>query len=511
MRSLRPIAALAALALALPAAGQVVSPGPEQTAVTIYRASGGPIEIEELGREDGLAMIRETRTLDLPAGRSRISFRGVVDTMIPQTAAVEGLPGAVAERNQDYDLLTPGALVEASVGQTVRLVRTNPRTGEVTSRPATLRAGAGGPVLEVDGRFEGLGCSGEPERLVFDRIPPNLADKPTFSVLADAPKAGRYQVQLSYLATGLGWRSDYVARIAPDGRSLDLIGWITLGNQTSASFAKAPTDVVAGRVVRDESETVAPTVRPQDLSTRCWPILHSRPAMAAPMERRVGIQDAPIGRHDIQELVVTGSIATHTDLGDYKLYTLPEPTTVASRQTKQVLFLEQKAVPFERVYVYRYDNGFADEDEEPVRAVLRLKNEKAAGLGKPLPLGVVAVMEPGPRGTAVLAGQATVRDTPIGLPMEVLLGEAMDVSVKVTVLEDEDAPGDRTVETIEAAFANDKSIPITLEYRQASSAEGFRLAGGSHPTGARNGDPTWTVRLNPGERKTLRYQVSHQD
>ena len=37
------------------------------------------------------------------------------------------------------------------------------------------------------------------------------------------------------------------------------------------------------------------------------------------------------------------ALAIQSELGDYKLYTLPEPTTVAARQTKQVAFLDQHA------------------------------------------------------------------------------------------------------------------------------------------------------------------------
>ena len=44
-------------------------------------------------------------------------------------------------------------------------------------------------------------------------------------------------------------------------------------------------------------------------------------------------------------VVVTGSrIAEEEDLGDYKLYNTPEPTTVAAYQTKQIAFLDKPDV-----------------------------------------------------------------------------------------------------------------------------------------------------------------------
>src|SRR5579862_5201621 len=113
-------------ALAWPALADVVSSGPEQVAVTVYRdapTSVARLRDEDAGDASGLAMISETRTLDLPAGRTRIRFEGVADGIIPASAAVRGLPGALVERNFDYDLLDPGSLIEKTVGGAVTIRR----------------------------------------------------------------------------------------------------------------------------------------------------------------------------------------------------------------------------------------------------------------------------------------------------------------------------------------------------------------------------------------------------
>jgi hypothetical protein len=243
------LAALA-LAFAAPAVADVVSPAPEAVTVTVYRDR--PMSAEQLRSEDdddtsGLAMITETRTVDLPAGRTRVSFEGVADEIIPASAKLEGLPGRLIEHDFDYDLLSPGALIERSLGQGVTLRRTNPKTGKVTEEAATLRSGPDGVVVvTAAGGVEALGCGAGPQALVFDHLPPGLADKPTLSVVADTPAAGRYQLKLSYLTVRMSWSADYVARLAPDERSLDLTGWLTLSNRTGDSFAGAPTSVVAG-------------------------------------------------------------------------------------------------------------------------------------------------------------------------------------------------------------------------------------------------------------------------
>ncbi|HLZ82777.1 MAG TPA: hypothetical protein VKQ54_04365, partial [Caulobacteraceae bacterium] len=323
----------------------MVSPAPAQVAVTIYRDQPMSTRaLAQLGDDDthGLALVVETRDVDLPAGRSRLRFAGVADGIVPQSAGVEGLPPRIIERNFDYDLLTPGALIAGSVGQGVQRVRTNPRTGRETREDAVIRSGPDGVVLEVAGRFEALGCGGETEKLVFDQVPAGLAPRPTLSLAIDAPRAGRYRVRLSYLTVRMDWTADYIARIAPDGRTLALTGWITLANRTGDAFENAPTEVVAGHLARVPVEIPTPEARSVD--TRCWPgqTTHGgwpEPPAPPPPPMAPVAQAAAAPMQMRFASVAARKLAIESQLGDYKLYTLAEPTTVAARQTKQVLFL----------------------------------------------------------------------------------------------------------------------------------------------------------------------------
>lgn len=510
-------AAALVLALGLPGSGyaQTVSERPNTVAVTIYR--DGPVNTADFDTSgddlNGLALITETRVVDVPAGTSRISFRGVAEGIVPQTAAIEGLPGVMLERNQDYDLLSPGSLIAKSIGKTVRLVRTNPGTGVTTEETAVVRSGPDGVMLDFGGRLEALRCSGLPERLVFDEIPAGLSDRPTLSVLVKSPTAGRYKVRLTYLAVGLNWSADYVARIRPDGKTLDLTGWITLANSSATSFANAPTEVVAGTLQR-EDDTEPTLIEAINLAARCWPLpggvgeIQGRIALAAPPPPPPPPPPVMMAAPAMDEIVVTASrIAVQTELGDYKLYTLPDPTTVAAHQTKQVLMLEQSAVPFERVYVFDVQDGHQDGDVYAPKAVLRLTNTVARGLGKPLPGGAVSVMEPGPRDGLILTGEKRMKDIAVGLPVEIELGGAMDISVRSTNLSDRRVGRKRRVE-VETAIVNDKAVPVTLEVREARSyGPGFKVVRESMRHHSDRGDEVWTVRLAPGERTVLTYTV----
>jgi hypothetical protein len=513
--------ALIALVAAAPgiAAAQVVSDRPDKVAVVLYQDHAPPFRpladddgSDVFGDDPGLAVVSEIRTVDLPAGRTRLSFRGVADGMVSQTAAIEGLDGRLIERNYDFDLLSPGTLIEKAIGAPARLVRTNPKTGQVTDVPVTVRSGPNGIVMQHgDGSAEALGCSDLPEKLVFDQAPPGLTATPTLSAEVETSTAGRHVIRLSYLATGLRWKADYVARLNPDGRTLNLHGWLTLSNVSGTTFGDAPTQVVAGRLARaGEDEPVV--AEPSEAVRSCWPTPafrreYSDVAAAAP--------PAPIAMarlsEGLQTVVVTGSrIATVSNLGDYKLYTLPEPTTVAANQTKQVAFLEQAAVTYRRVYSYRAQPAYYDPLDQPIPVpiVLRLQNKAAQGLGKPLPGGVVTVFEPKPDGAVSLGGQASMKDTPLGLPVDWTMAPSGLVTVQPT-------QGDETPERrggheyqrseVTLTLHNAGRLPAPVEVRLGQS--NLKVIGESLPHTRDGGSALWTVTVPAEGEATLRYRV----
>ena len=525
-------AVIAVLLLSHAAIADVVSPAPDAVRVTIYRPSNPtePTYNDGSGEPSagGLVMVSETRSVELPAGTSRIVFLGVADAIVPQTAAIEGLQGTIIESNFDYDLLTPGAVIAKSQGERVRLVRTDRKTGRTIEREAILRTGPQGIVLEIDGKTEALNCSGLDEKLVFPRIPPGLADEPRLSMTVRAAAAGRHTSAVELSRTGHGLvrglcrahrrrRSDLGSHGLADARQPqrhDVREHAGRGRRRKprarrAGNATARADdrhgnfgVLADRPVRDVQRPRSSTGRSRRRAPRRrWPWDW-------------------LNASAIQEVAVTGSrvpLAAMRELGDYKLYAVPEPTTIAARQSKQVQFLNQARVPFTRVYLFKVDEAsiMHDNDFMPRRptSLLRLQNKKSDGLGKPLPAGVVSVMETGDAGP-VLAGQDKVDDTPVGLPFELELGRAMDIWIEPRVTREETVEtGDHDEQrvTIEVRLGNDKPVPVTLEYRQPSERENFRIVSESHSHILKEGTTQWTFRLRPGGRAILRYSMQRSD
>lgn len=519
----------ASLLVGTSASADVISEHADSVAVTFYHdnavATSDLLHPEQNAwvRDSGFAFITETRTIDLPAGPATVKFRDVTSTMVPQTADIQGLPAGVIERNFDYYFLSPGSLLAKSIGETVRLVRTDPKTGKPTEQDAVVRSGPNGAVFEINGKFEALRCSGLPEKLVFDHLPGGLADTPTLSVRTTAPTAGRYTVKLSYIATGLNWSADYIAHILPGTDKLALNGWLTLANFSTTRFPNAPVDVVAGKLQTtgdDQSVKAAPLA----FAENCWPMnidwakrlaLLNSNSISVGTGAPMAIMAAP--RQDANEtVVVTAEKRIEArQLGDYKLYPLPEPTTVAAQQTKQVQFLDQEDVPFERLYRYDVADDARESDvDAPATVLLRLQNRADAGLGKPLPAGGVSVFEQGTDGLSVFVGQNAIRDMAVGLPVEVETGRAPDVRARPRLIKSETfgKREDRKVkEEWEIAIMNGKPVPITFELRHDLYRGRAEIGAESLGHTSVSGRAVWTATLAPGERTTVRYVITRPD
>jgi hypothetical protein len=381
----------------------------------------------------------------------------------------------------------------------------------VTEEAALLRSGPEGVVLDIAGRIEALGCSGGPERLVFDRVPPGLADTPTLSVLVDSARAGRRTLTLSYLAFGVQWAADYVAQVRPDGRTLDLIGWITLSNRTRTTFADAPLQVVAGEVSRVPAE--APQANLPSRSPNCWSmdtttdiasdladeiIVTGSRMRAMAREELAFAPPPPLPPPPAVEAPAPAMIAEQTELGDYKLYTLPERVTIGARQTKQVAFLNQRGVPFERVFTH-WVTG--ERGVEAATVSYRLENTEAAGLGRPLPTGTVSVIAPATNGRMALVGQARPRDLPVGEQVRLDVGRSNDVRVLTRM----DAAASPIV--VEAEISNAGAEPAEMEIVHPSAGQAVRVVKEDRPHIIRDGQPVWRAAVPANGRETVRYTV----
>ena len=382
----------------------------------------------------GQSLVQDIRQIAFPAGRTRQEFPDVSAQIRPQTVSFAAANTAIVEQNFDYDLLSPNALMQKAVGETVTLLRTNPATGAETRERAKVLAVNGGVVLQIGPRIEILRDDGLPVRVIFDKIPPNLRAKPTLSITVDSDRTGTRPATLSYLTNGLGWAADYVSLYDEKAGTIDVQGWVTLSNNTGTTFDKAKTLLVAG--TPSSRGAISPAYRPQP--------------QASGNLRRAGTETAP-----------------REQLGDYYLYPLAERTTIANAQTKQVSFLDVSGVPAQKIYEFTV-GGF-NTMTEPASAASVIKFNTSAnggGLGDALPAGTVRFYQRDMRGDPQFIGENSIGHTPMGSELGLATGLAFDVKVQATVVKRERISDHRWRTQMSYLLTNARPNPVTLDLVQ---------------------------------------------
>ena len=529
-------------------------------AVTVYRGAddSGTLDLND---PQGFALVTETHTVSIPAGETRIRFEGVADAIDPATAILTGLHTGLVEMNHDSQVLSPSALVAATVGRKVTWVRTRRKTGQVTEIPGTLLSDAGGLVFKAEsGEIEALRCSGLTETFAFEPTSETNVT-PTLSALVRTPKPIQAKVRLSYLALGFDWMAHYSAVVAEDGNTMSFGAWVTLANANSVTFADAQAKVVAGRV-NHETGGVEPIDFGAPILAECWPqgstsdtpqtprIDRAEPLWDGPGYLRAVSRQAELLRRKVemapaaaapmpedmalQEVVTTGRararLVKEEQLGDLKLYRVPDRTSVVSRQMKQVRLLDREDIPIELVYRTLL-TADADQADQTLTKLLRTKNTSANRLGLALPSGHLSLFAI-QGGAALLLAEAPFKDTAVNEDLEFEVGDSGDVHVTASTSEPEDEAED-TPKT-EPAAARHPQLPRVPGVKHPGSlrlhsesrieisnarpesirveigldlAEGVQLARADSLPTLKDGVPTFSVTVPGNGRYTIRYRT----
>ncbi len=483
---------------------------PRETSVTIYRAPDdrfGQDDRDPSDRLDGYALISEVREVDLPAGPAVVRFPGVSAGMLAESVVVSGLPAGVREKNLDAQLLSPRQLYGGWYGRPVTLRRTDAK-GQMREERAVIRSAPdGAAVLETDRGFEALNCGGFTTAIVYPGVPDGLFPTPTLSLATDAPAPARVRLRLAYLAWNYDWHADYVLTLAPNLTKGRLHAWVTLASADVTSFAQTSAAVVAGQPAFSETRDDAADADPQELSYRCFtrPVPPPRvyapgivPA-APPALMNMGFQSAGA----LDEIMVSAarmkSVAEVENLGDLKLYRLPQPTTVAARGQKQVALFDPRAITLSVVHTLPLDTF---DGQAPARLSVQTRNTTPNGLGLALPAGRVRVLLEHGHG-ALLVGQGELTDRAIKDRVEITTGPTPPVQVRQKIIH-----RDRAGRTVTVAVSNANRFAVRFEGTFKSTPPAA-IRAPSTPLLLRDAHKVWSVRIPAHGKATLRYRVQN--
>jgi hypothetical protein len=460
-----------AKAAAPPAPAQGSSTLDDQTelAITVYNSN--------------IALVRDVRTLQLPRGTFDLQFMDIAATVNPATVHFRSLsePGRVSvlEQNYEYDLLEPDKLLRKYVGRDVTLVRRRQEDGRTIEEPVTARLLSynQAPVWQIGNEIvTGLGA----DHIRFPELPGNLFSRPTLIWSLNNDGAVRHRVEASYLATDVKWNADYVLTVARDDKTADIDGWVTVTNGSGTAFRNATMQLVAGDLNR----------------------VYPRAAPAATFDRLEAV--AQSAARDM----------TQEAFSDYHLYTLSRKTSVNNNQTKQVSMLDATAFPVLKRYVvnglaFYYRN--AQQPGAPIRDVVQVfyqfKNDDQAGLGIPMPAGVVRVYQSDSKGGTQFVGEDRIAHTPSDETLRLKIGHAFDVVADRKQIDFEKITSNVYEMEYEVVLRNHKPTPVTVEVNEPIGGT-WRMLRNSH---AVTKTDAWAaqfmVPVAADAEATLRYRV----
>jgi hypothetical protein len=369
---------------------------------------------------------REYVPLDLAPGVNRAQYAGIAAHLEPDSVILRDPAGRalqVLEQNYRNDPISQELLLSFYEGKTLEFqVQPNQiikgkvvRSGYIPStyyaqnyqQPSYTQ-----PIIEVDGVLR-FGLPGQP---LFPALSADSILKPTLSWLLETNDPGKFDAEISYVAGGMSWQADYnlVVSDNPKGKTdlLDMVGWITMRNQSGKTFENASIKLMAGDINK---------IQPGTLPSRAYG------AMNKAMDEAVA---APVVREK--------------SFDEFHLYTLQRPTTLRDQETKQVEFVRSTGIHALRLYVYdgaqvqqygyynmeqiRQDQSYGTQSNPKVWVMEEFKNAEANHLGIALPKGKLRFYRRDTDGHLEFVGENVIDHTPKDETIRIFTGNSFDVT-----------------------------------------------------------------------------------
>ena len=396
-------AALAGVLLLLLAGNRMEARGVEEEPAPATTTQKDQTDLSVTVYNSNLALVRDVRQIHLEGGVFPLRFEDVAASILPPTVHFRSLSDPaklrVVEQNYEYDLLDPQKLLQKYVGREITLVGRETDSGSTkwVETKALLLSDNSGPVWKIGNEIV-TGMTAESYR--FPDLPDNLYSRPTLVWTLDNRGGGAQRVEASYLTNNMNWSADYVLTVSRDEKTADLDGWVTLVNNTGASYRDAKLQLVAGDVHRTpQAESVMREMLVKEMS--------------APAAKPAFEQEA---------------------FSEFHLYTLGRRTSIQNNESKQISLLSGTNIPVEKYlavegqpYFYRNPQGIGSAIPQPVKVFYRFKNDEKSGLGMPLPAGTVRVYQADSKGDVEFGGEDAINHTPKDEAVRIYVGNAFDV------------------------------------------------------------------------------------
>jgi hypothetical protein len=413
-----------------------IRPADEAAAATGSIRPAGRAEITIYN--DGAALVREPKTLSLPRGVSDLVLEDIPQRVDSTSIRLEGAGFRVRRQTYRSDLWTSERVFRQFLGDTIAFRY----AGKLQHG---LLAGIDGDELFIQRRDSSEALlivrRGQLSEIEFPSKR-SLRARPALSWEIESEKGGDLNATLSYLASGIEWTADYNAVLDADEKNVEWSGWATIANRTGRAFQDAKVTLVAGEVNR---------------------------ASGSP-DRGEAAEPSPSA----------GAGAPASEVFAYHRYSVEGAMDLEPQGTVQTAIVSARAGAERR---YRYDGAT---DGSKVRVAVEFGNEKASGLGVPLPAGRVRVYSTDRSGGRTLVGEDRIAHTAARERIRLWSGVAFDLvgertrashtRVSRNVTEDQfhirlrnRGSKDAVVTVSEALFGNWEIVEKSADFRKSDA------------------------------------------
>ena len=383
------------------------------------------------------AVVRQTLPLELKKGINHVTVSDITAHVEPDSVILRDPSGkrvlSVREQNYRADPLTQELLLSLFEGQTVPF-QTVQDGKTVTVQGKIVRSGyvphssafgtygqnyyyqqqtyaqSEQPIIEVNGHVQ-FGLPGQP---LFPSLPGDTILKPTLDWTLDTDKSGPVSAELAYVTGGMTWSASYNL-VAPtvDNGTMDLVGWVTIDNQSGRTFPDAHLKLMAGDVSK--------------------------------LQPNNGQISLTFGAFAARDNSASAPAVTEKTFDEYHLYTLARPTTLRDRETKQVEFVRAPGIHYKQIYTYdgakiddQYQNysyydirnsqNYGAKFVSTVSVTREFVNSEVNHLGIPLPKGRLRFYRQDADGQLEFTGENAINHTPKDETVRVITGNAFDLT-----------------------------------------------------------------------------------
>ncbi len=431
----------------------------------------------------GYAVVRETLPIDLKSGLNQVSFAGATAQVEADSVILRDVAGKaefqILEQSYRNDPVSQAMLMSLFEGKTLEFVRREANKPDSVIIGKVVRSGyvpSGNyvePVIEVDGKLQFL-LPGSP---IFPSLGTDNILKPTLNWKLNSASSGKINAEVAYLSRGFTWEASYNLVATDKSDLLDVVGWVTMNNQSGMTFADAKLKLMAGDVNR-LAEGYA-----------------TGAAGAMPMTASA---------------VMADKVVTEKSFDEFHLYTLGNPVTLRDKETKQVEFVRATGVKAERVYVF--DGLYQGGGVGKVQVYREFKNAEANKLGLALPKGKVRFYSQDADRQLEFVGENQIDHTPKDEIIRVLTGNSFDLVGEHRITnENEDGANRVATQTVEIKVRNRKKEPVEIRVREhAVRSNTWTLTAQSQPHEKKDAQTfEFRVPLQPDEEKVITYTIRY--